>query len=427
MKRKTIGIFVALAVIAIPVAMKLSSPKPKTEVEVATIESKEIQPSILASGSFVFRQQVQLSSEVMGKVSEVLVKEGDKVTAGQVLLRLDPTLIKAEVTQQQANLRNADVSIERAQLSVERQKINVDRNAKLAQEKFIDASRYDDAVHQYNMAKVDLKASKESKQQVSAMLDQSLKRLDKTEVRAPISGTATQVQIKVGETAVPSAQGMMGSSLMSIADVASIMAEVNVDESDIAKVALGQTVKVFPSAFDDQPILGKVEEISMAPRAAMPGASQSKNYIVKLRLNDTQLALRTGMSCRVEIITGGGSKKPVVPLQAVLSPDAAATSSASASASASEKGSKAHGKRTGIIFTLKNGVVAKREIKLGIADDMNQEILSEIAEGEKVVTGPARVLRSLKDGDKVVEKSTEKATDTKSDSKANSDKKTDGK
>ena len=72
-------------------------------------------------------------------------------------------------------------------------------------------------------------------------------------------------------------------------------------------------------------------------------------------------------------------------------------------------------------------MVAKREIKLGIADDMNQEILSEIAEGEKVVTGPARVLRSLKDGDKVVEKSTEKATENKSDSKANSDKKTDGK
>jgi HlyD family secretion protein len=421
MKRKTIAILAVLAVIATPIVIKLSSPKPKLEVELAAIEIKEIQPSILASGSFVFRQQVQLSSEVMGKVAEVLVKEGDKVVAGQVLLRLDPTLIKAEVTQQQANLRNADVSIERAQLSVERQKINVDRNAKLAQEKFIDASRYDDAVHQYNMAKVDLKASKESKQQVSAMLDQSLKRLDKTEVRAPISGTATQVQIKVGETAVPSAQGMMGSSLMSIADVASIMAEVNVDESDIAKVALGQTVKVFPSAFDDQPILGKVEEISMAPRAALPGASQSKNYIVKLRLNDTQLALRTGMSCRVEIITGGGSKKPVVPLQAVLSPDAVA--SASASASASEKGSKAHSKRTGVIFTLKNGVVAKREIKLGIADDMNQEILSEIAQGEKVVIGPARVLRSLKEGDKVVEKS----TDSKSDSKANSDKKSDGK
>lgn len=424
-KRKTIGILAVIAVIVVPVGIKFSSSKPKIEVELAKVVKKEIQPSILASGNFVFRQQVQLSSEVIGKVSEVLVKEGDKVEQGQVLLRLDPTIIRAEVTQQKASLRSSEINIERAQLSVDKAQINVDRNRRLVQEKFIDASKFEDSVHQFNMAKVDLRSARENMQQVSAMLDQSLKRLDKTEVRAPISGTITSMQIKIGETAVASATGMAGSSLMTIADVASIMAEVNVDESDVAKVVVGQTAKVFPAAFDDQPVTGKVEEVSMAPRLSLAGGSQGKTYVVKLRLSETKLALRTGMTCRVEIITGGGSAKPVFPIQAVLTTDAAT----SGKDNKDSKESKEAVKGSGYVFTVLDGVAHKKEVKVGIADDSNQEVLSGVVEGENVVIGPARILRALRDGDKVSElvvtsKATPKTT-TPSDKPA--DGATDGK
>jgi HlyD family secretion protein len=411
-------------VIAVPVALKLSSGKAQVEVELTQVSKKEIQPSILASGNFVFRQQVQLSSEVIGKVSEVLVKEGDKVTAGQVLLRLDPVLIRAEVTQQRAIVRSAGVNIERAQINVERQQVNVDRSKRLAEAKFIDPSKHEDAVHQLNLAKVDLHAARESAQQASAALDQALQRLDKTEVRSPIAGTITAVQIKIGETAVASATGMAGSSLMTIADVASIMAEVNVDEADIAKIAVGQKAKVYPAAFDDQPIIGTVDEVSMAPRAAVAGGSQGKSYVVKLSLPATKLTIRTGMTCRVEIITGGGSAKPVLPIQAILPPDSADNKS--------EKDSK-EGKEalrgTGVIFVVSDNVAHKKTVKVGIADDNNQEILSGVSEGEKVVTGPARTLRLLHDGDSVSEaKPKEKDTKDK-EAKANkpTDEKSDGK
>ncbi|MBY0574024.1 MAG: efflux RND transporter periplasmic adaptor subunit [Undibacterium sp.] len=431
-KRKTIGILVVAAVIAVPVVMKFAGAKPKIEVELAKVQQKSIQPSILASGNFVFRQQVQLSSEVIGKVSEVLVKEGDKVTQGQVLLRLDPTIIRAEVTQQQASLRSAQVNIERAQLNVDRQQINTERNRRLVADKFIDASKYEESVHVLNLAKVDLKSTREGLQQASASLDQSLKRLDKTEVRAPISGTITSVQIKIGETAVASAQGMAGSGLMSIADVASIMAEVNVDESDVAKVAVGQSAKVFPAAFDDQPVTGTVEEVSMAPRANLAGGSQGKSYVVKLRLDESKMALRTGMTCRVEILTGSSSAKNVLPIQAVLTGN-------SSSDNASEnktKEDKAPVKGTGQVFTVKDGVVYKKTVKVGIADDSNQEIISGLSEGETVVIGPARILRSLREGDKVVAKADAKVeakAEAKSDAKpeakseAKSEAKADGK
>lgn len=395
-KSKLIGIGALVAVIAIPLAIKFSGGKPKLEVELAAVSKKEIQPSILASGNFVFRQQVQLSSEVIGKVSEVLVKEGDKIQQGQVLLRLDPTLIKAEVTQQRAIVRSAQVNIERAQLNVDRQQVNVDRSRRLADAKFIDTSKYEDAAHQFNVAKVDLHAARESMQQASASLDQALKRLDKTEVKAPISGTVTAVQIKIGETAVASATGMAGSSLMTIADVGSIMAEVNVDEADVAKVVVGQKVKVYPAAFDDQPVAGTVEEVSMAPKIALAGASQGKSYVVKLRLAEIMLGIRTGMTCRVEIITGGGSPKPVLPIQAILTGDSMKLDKDTKEAKETVKGA-------GVVFIVKDGVARKKEVKVGIADDNNQEILSGVAEGDNVVTGPARVLRALRDGDQVKE------------------------
>lgn len=395
-KRKTLGILAVVAVLVVPVVIKFSSSKPKIEVDTAKVVKKAIEPSILASGNFVFRQQVQLSSEVIGKVAEVLVKEGDKVEQGQVLLRLDPTIIRAEVTQQRAILRNAEVGIERAQLNVDRQQINADRNLRLVKEKFIDASKYEESIHQLNLAKVDLRASRESMQQSTAMLDQYLKRLDKTEVRAPISGTVTSVQIKIGETAVASATGMAGSSLMTIADVGSMMAEVNVDEADVARVAVGQKSKVFPAAFDNQPVNGTVEEVSMAPRMNLAGGSQGKSYIVKLRLSESKLALRTGMTCRVEIITGGGSAKPVLPIQAILSADQSAIAKETKEAKEAAKGS-------GHVFVVVDGAVKKKEVKVGIADDANQELLSGVVEGDTVVVGPARVLRTLHDGDKVSE------------------------
>jgi HlyD family secretion protein len=399
--RQFLGIAVVAAVIIVPVVIKFSNSKPKLEVELAKVSKKEIQPSILASGNFVFRQQVQLSSEVIGKVSEVLVKEGDKIQQGQVLLRLDPTLIRAEVTQQRAMLRSAQVNIERAQLNVDRQHINADRSRRLAEAKFIDTSKYEDTLHQLNVAKVDLHAARESMQQANASLDQALKRLDKTEVKAPISGTVTAVQIKIGETAVASATGMAGSSLMTIADIGSIMAEVNVDEADVAKVMVGQKSKVYPAAFDDRPVTGIVEEVSMAPRANLAGASQGKSYVVKLRLAETSLGIRTGMTCRVEIITGGGSLRPVLPIQAILTGENMKLDNKDG------KEAKEALKSAGVVFTVKDGVARKKEVKVGIADDNNQEILSGVVDGDTVVTGPARVLRALRDGDQVQEKKSE--------------------
>lgn len=380
MMRKVIALVVVAAVIGVPVITKFSGLKPKLEVELTKVEAKEIHPTILASGNLVYRQEVQLSSEVIGKVSEVMVKEGNRIEKGQVLLRLDPSSYRAEVAQQEANQRSTVVAIDRAKLNIENQQRILERARRLMEAKFIDASKFDEAVHQLDLAKFELRAGHEALQQASAILSQSRERLAKTEVRAPISGTVTAVQIKIGETAVASTMGIAGSSLMTIADVASMTAEVNVDEADVARVALGQSARVFPAAFADKPVSATVESVSLAPKVS----AQGRSYIVKLHLLDSSLALRTGMTCRVEIVTGGGNASPVLPIQAILATPASTET-----------------KIRSYVFAVDDGVARRKTVEIGIADDANQEILSGLALGDVVVVGPARTLRDIREGDRV--------------------------
>ncbi|WLI88126.1 efflux RND transporter periplasmic adaptor subunit [Massilia sp. R2A-15] len=389
MRRKLIAATLIGAVLAAPLAFKFSRGKSGRAAELMTVKNLEIRPSILATGNLVFHQEVQLSPEVIGKIAEVNVREGDKVTKGQLLMRLDSTGYLTEVAQQEASCRNAAIAIERAEINLANQRRNLERAQRLYKDKFIDVSRFDGAAHQVALAKVELRVSRETREQASAMLSRAREQLAKTEVRAPINGTVTVVSIKVGETAVASATGIAGSSLMTIADVGSMMAEVNVDEADIARVGMGQTARVYPAAFSGQPVAGKVVSVAMAPRAAAPGApaSQGHSYVVKLQLDDPGLALRSGMTCRVEIVVGAIAPKPAVPIQALLSE--------------AVRDGKERIKNVSYVFAVADGRATKKVVELGVSDDINQEVVTGLRAGEIIAVGPARVLRDLHEGDRV--------------------------
>lgn len=387
---------VVAACLAVPVAGRFMTQPAGREVELAKVAPREIRATVLATGQLVFRQEVQLSAEVIGKVAAVLVEEGDSVRKGQVLLRLDPTVYLAEVAQQEANRRSASIAIERAQINLANQKRALDRAQRLYQAKFIDISKHDDAVHQAELAQVELRASREALGQAEALLSQARERLAKTEVKAPIDGTVTALPIKVGETAVASTTGIAGSSLMTIADMGAIIAEVNVDEADIAQVAVGQPAKVFPAAYPEQPIVGKVEQIAMAPRAAQPGAAaQGRSYVVKLRLDETRPALRSGMTSRVEIAAGATVKRPAIPLQALLNDAQGVRNAAQGSYH---------------VYAVVDGRAVKKSVQVGLSDDTSQEVLKGLAVGDTVAIGPARALRELHDGDPVTAAPASRAT-----------------
>lgn len=404
MKRQTIVGAVLVAALCVPVVMKMTRSESARAVEVDKVAYRDIRTSILASGLLLYEEQVLLSPEVIGKVSAVFVREGQQVKKGDLVLHLDDQAYRAEVAQREAAVRQQRIAIEQQQLNVQNQENQLKRKIELHKVKFVADAQMEDARLALSAAKIDLRRSRSSLEEAEAILRQSNERLAKTVVRAPISGTVTALNIKMGETAVSSLGGAAGSNLMTVANTSTMITEVNVDEADIAKVAAGQPVSIFSAAYPDVTIKGEVLTIPLSPRQnataqGQGGASQARSYSVKVKLVDSKgLVLRPGMTCRAEIFTASSGKSLALPLQAVLSNN---------DENAEQKPKKGAGKNTpavkteNYVFVNNNGKAEKRIVTIGLSDDSHQEVLGGVAAGESVITGPYKILRHLKAGDRV--------------------------
>jgi len=404
MKRQyVVGIGLA-ALLCVPVILKVTRSEPAKKVEIERIAFHDIKSSILASGHLLYEEQVLLSPEVIGKVSTMFVKEGQKVTKGDLLMHLDDQTYRAEVAQQEAAVRQQRIAIEQQQLNLANQENQYKRKVELHKMKMIADSAIDDARYAVELAKIDLRNSRSRLEQVDAIVKQVSERLAKTNIRAPISGTITALNIKVGETAVASQVSIAGSSLMTIANTDTMITEVNVDEADIGKVAIGQEVAIHTAAYPDVPIKGVVLAIPLSPKQnagpqGQGGASMARNYNIKVKLADSKgLTLRPGMTCRAEIFTSSSGKSLSLPLQAVLSNNDESTELAPKKG---DKKKKIEVKTENHVFVNKDGKAEKRLVTLGISDDSQQQILSGVVAGDPVITGPYKTLRHLKHGDTV--------------------------
>lgn len=352
------------------------------EVQAATASPQAIRPTILASGTLAFRTEVKLTAEVLAQVSEVLVKDGDRVQRGQVLLRLDPETYRNAIEREEASRRQALISIERQRVTLALREKQFERYQRLADAQTIDRARFDEEKNQLELARIELKSSEESLKRSEAILADARETLQKTEVVAPIDGTVVGVTIKAGETAVPSTQAFAGAQLMTIADTSAIEARLKVDEGDIAKVAVGQKVDVYPAAFPDTAVPGVVRQVALAPILE----NQGRAYEVIAELTPPEgLAMRSGMSARADLFLGDGASTLAVPVEAVIE-------------SEPEPRKTAHH-----VWRIVDGKVSKVEVQVGEADDRWQAITAGLSEGDRVVSGPGRALRQLMEGGSVKE------------------------
>jgi HlyD family secretion protein len=382
---KIITVSVIVLALAGAVALKKVRGGDVKEVEIQTVATHVITPTILASGSLTYQTEIRMVSEVIGRVKILYVKEGDLVKKGDVLLRLDPAAVQAQVDALEAGLRQSKLAIDRQRVVSETLETKWKRYQQLRQSGVIDANTYDDIRSQNEQSKVELNSSMQMAMQTGAQLKQMREQLAKTELRAPITGRVTQLSIKVGETAVPSVTSIAGSDLLIIADTSNLYAEVNVNETDVARVVPGQTAKIVPAAFSEQSWEGTVETVAVSPRQI---AGQGKSYPVKIRLMPSAtLQFHTGMSCRAEIATRGTNANAVVavPVQAVKYEE-------STDRDAPAKSS---------LFVVTDGRVKQRSVETDIADDAFIAIQKGVAAGEQIVVGPARVLRFMRDGERV--------------------------
>jgi HlyD family secretion protein len=387
MNKQWIALGALAAIIVLPVTFKLLRSGDAKKVDVETVSMRTLTPSILASGALTYESQVTLTPEISGRVKEILVDEGDVVKAGQLLLRLDPEAARADIAQIEAALRQSALNIERLTVSRDAQIVKWKRNEQLKEKGLIDASQFDDFVTQKEMADVELRASREEYKQSEARLAQARERLSKTETRSPIAGEVTAIFIKEGETAIPSATGssLAGSTLMQVADTTSIYAEINIDETDVARVKVGAEAKIVPAAFPDKSMVGKVEHVAIWPKQT---SGQSKIYTAKIRLAvEPGVTFHPGMSCRAEVLTNqaGDERAVAVPVQAVKY----------------EESDKKSEKSKTSVFVYKDGRVAKRSVETGTADDNYIAVTKGLQPDERIVVGPTKTLNFLRDGERV--------------------------
>ncbi|MGH8427217.1 MAG: efflux RND transporter periplasmic adaptor subunit [Gammaproteobacteria bacterium] len=386
MKRKWLVALAIAVLVAIVVIVGVAHHgKNALGVTVDKVVTRTVQSSILASGQFAYKDQVVLRPQVDGQIVSLAVAAGDKVKQGDVVLRIDPKTYQANVAEQQAQAALQRYAISQAQLRLDNLKLQWERNTKLYKKGLIDANSYDELTNQYHLAQVAVSSSRESLSVAAAQLQFAQEQLAKTVVRAPLSGIVIALNVKVGESVIPGTTNIPGSSLMTIGDPSELLAEVNVDEADIAHASLGETAAVTSTAYPNDTLHGQVTFVAPAA-TTMPG-QQGQGFLVKIRLpNPHGLAIRPNMTCRAEIYTQSAKDTLAVPVGAVLFANQI-------------KPSKALFSDQGAYVFVDDGGTAKRQdVTLGISSDTWQEIKSGLKAGQQVITGPYEVLHALAAG-----------------------------
>ena len=382
--KKLVIIFaVAGVVIASPFIVRNFFGPNLVGVDIAFISQRLISPSILASGFLAHEEEVMLSSEVIGKVADLMIEEGDSVRAGDLVLQVDDESFLAGLEQSEAAVRINTIDIERQEVRIKNLERQAARSKSLFEQSLVGEQEYESLMNQLDLARIDFLSSKEGLAQSEAALDQVLDQLSKTQIISPIDGVVTSLDIKVGETAIASSTNIPGSSLMTIANPASIYTEVLVDEADIANIELGQNAEIVAIAYPDQPMQGVVRFIANTAKVAQGRTGLS--FVVKIDITDPgNVVLRPGMSCRAEIFTQQEQNVAAIPIEAIIFEE-----------------DRSDLRSEYFIFVNDDGIARKTKIEVGLSDDEYQEITSSIDDNVEIVIGPNRELRNLIDGDRL--------------------------
>lgn len=393
--KKWLAAAIVLAVIVLPIIIGKSKGESGIEVDISEVGAHEIRPTILASGVLAYRTEVNLTSELVAKVRSIEVEEGDIVTAGQLLMRLDPETYRNAIDREEASKRQSEISIQRQRVTLQLKATQYERSKKMLAAKMIDLNRFDEDKNQFELAQVELKSSEEALRRANAVLSEAREQMGKTDIRAPISGKIVSLPIKVGETAIPSTSSLAGAQLMKIADTSDIQAELKVDEADIAKISVGQKTDVFAAAYPETALSGIVEKIALAP--SIEGQGRAYKVTVSMKVKP-ELLLRSGMSARANIFLSDGSKKLAVPVEAVIT----------------ETDENDIKKFTQYLWLVKDGQAKKTVVTVGDSDDSWQAISKGVSQGDKVIIGPAKTVRQLRESDRVKQKTKDDKVDSDS-------------
>jgi len=397
------------------------------EVRLAPVEARDLVAIVTASGNVRARRTVDMSSDVSARVARLLVREGDDVRAGQVLLRLDPTQFEAALSRARAGLSQAqaqasqqEASLLRAERDHARLRALYDRDSVL-----VSPRQLEDASTNAEVARASLEAAGHFVAQARASVEEAEDRLAKTVLRAPIDGKVTRLQVEEGETVVIGTMNNPGSLILTISDLGVVEVVVQVDETDVPELALGDSASVEIDAFPGETFEGRVTEIGQSairPPSAQVGASPGQqaaiDFEVVITLGDPPVSLRPDLSATADIVTDTREGTLAIPIIALTVRPAEDTLPENQARPRGRSGFFSFGAgrnapdvEAGVaragedevegVFRVRDGTATFVPVRVGIAGGEFFEVVSGVASPDTVVAGPYTVIRELSSGERV--------------------------
>lgn len=365
-------------------------------VRLEEVQRRDLVATVTASGNIRARQSVDISSDVAARVADLLVQEGDEVTEGDVLLRLDRTQLEAARSRAQASVSQAEAQASQQRANLTRQSREHERIRSLWVRDSLLVSRQQVEDYETNLevARANMDSAEYGVQVAQAALEEAEDRLAKTVFRAPIAGKVTRLNVEVGETVVMGTMNNPGSLILTISDLAVVEVVVQMDETDVPRLALGDSASVEIDAFPDRDFTARVTEIgnsAIRPPSsnAAAGQQQAIDFEVVLTLDPTDVELRPDLSATADIVTDVRPGAIAVPIIALtVREDTLQTAGGVAS--------EVEG-----VFVVEGGTATFRRATVGIAGAEYFEVTEGLTEGETVVAGPYQTIRTLQDGDAV--------------------------
>lgn len=406
-----LGLVVVAIIGAVAMKMQGGSDKP-VEVRLEEVATRDLVSAVTASGKIEAKSQVDVSSEVTARILRITVKEGDVVTKGQLLVELDQVQFKGAVDRATASLTSVQAQLLQARTNRDQAKRALDRNSELKRTNptLIADEVLEQSQQAYDVSEALLKSSQAQVQQTQASLKEAQDNLARTRLYAPISGRVVRLAVEEGEVAQTGAFSRDVGLLMRIADLSVIQAVVKVDETDVIRLELGDSVSVAIDAFPDTSFVGKVTKIANSAATTAAGAAaadRAVDFEVEVTLTNPPADVRPDLSMTARIITDvrkGALSIPIIALTTRPDSIGGGDSAAAAGVPLTTKSDTAGGKKPKDkegVFVVENGIARFRTVKVGIAGDEHFEVLTGLKKGETIVAGSYQAIRDLKDSAKV--------------------------
>src|SRR5687767_14334385 len=421
----SIGAAIGLVVVLIGVLGAMKKGNKSVEVRIEPVKKRDLVASVTASGQVRPQTKVDVASDVAGKIITLAVREGQMVTKGQFLLQIDREQPQAAASRAEAAMASAQAQNAQARANFIQSQRSYERTLQMQKvnAQLVSGEQLDQLKTAVDVNQAIVEASGHAVEQARAALRDARSALSKTRLFAPMSGRVTRLVVEQGETAVPGTFNKDAATLLTISDMSVLETKVKVDETDVARISIGDSAVVQIDAFPDTTFVGRVTRISNSSvrgAIAQQAADQAVDYEVTIQLMNAPQETRPDFSATAKVITDTRKSVLSIPIIALTVRENENLSSGDTAVGLGRpKPTKEVGKKDveGVFVVGADNKMTFRPVRVGIAGEKHFEVMSGLKQGEKIVAGTYQAIRELKDGT-LVRATKAPDTKTKTDTKS---------